>query len=51
MRDEFAALSQCAAIWDMKSCQATNKFRERTITFPSAIRLASQPFVRSALPA
>lgn len=31
MRDEFAALSQCAAIWDIKSHQATNKFRERTI--------------------
>jgi hypothetical protein len=31
MRDEFAALSQCTAIWDIKSHQATNKFRERTI--------------------
>lgn len=31
MRDEFAALSQCAAIWDIKSHQATNKFRERTV--------------------
>ncbi len=30
MRDEFAALSECAAIWDVKSYQATNKFRERT---------------------
>ncbi len=31
MRDEFAALSECAAIWDTKSRQATNRFRERTI--------------------
>ena len=31
MRDEFAALSECAAIWDNKSRQATNRFRERTI--------------------
>jgi hypothetical protein len=30
MRDEFAALSECAAIWDIKSHQATDKFRERT---------------------
>lgn len=30
MRDEFAALSECAAIWDVKSYQATDKFRERT---------------------
>ncbi len=30
MRDEFAALSECGAIWDVKSYQATNKFRERT---------------------
>jgi hypothetical protein len=30
MRDEFAALSECAAIWDVKSYQATNKFKERT---------------------
>jgi hypothetical protein len=31
MRDEFAALSECGAIWDTKSRQATNRFRERTI--------------------
>jgi Protein of unknown function (DUF4236) len=30
MRDEFAALSECGAIWDVKSYQTTNKFRERT---------------------
>jgi len=30
MRDEFAAVSGCSAIWDVKSEQATNKFRERT---------------------
>ena len=30
MRDQFAALSECAAIWDVKSYQTTNKFRERT---------------------
>ena len=30
MRDEFAALSECAAVWDIKTHQATNKFRERT---------------------
>jgi hypothetical protein len=31
MRDAFAALSECNAIWDVKSFQATNQFRERTI--------------------
>jgi hypothetical protein len=31
MRDAFAALSDCAAIWDVKSYQATDKFHERTI--------------------
>jgi hypothetical protein len=30
-RDEFAALCDCAAIWDVKSHQATDKFHERTI--------------------
>ncbi|MDP9038408.1 MAG: DUF4236 domain-containing protein [Acidobacteriota bacterium] len=29
-RDEFAALCECAAIWDIKSHQATDKFHERT---------------------
>jgi hypothetical protein len=31
MRDEFASLSECAAIWDIKTHRATDKFRERTI--------------------
>jgi len=31
MRDAFAALSECNAIWDVKSFQATNQVRERTI--------------------
>jgi hypothetical protein len=31
MRDEFAAVSECAAIWDTKRRQETNRFRERTI--------------------
>ena len=31
MRDQFSALSECAAIWDVKAMQATDKFRERTI--------------------
>jgi hypothetical protein len=30
LRDEFAALSDCAAIWDVKTRQATDKFHERT---------------------
>lgn len=30
LRDEFAALSECAAIWDVKTRQATDKFHERT---------------------
>jgi hypothetical protein len=30
MRDDFAGLSECAAIWDVKSYQATDKFHERT---------------------
>jgi hypothetical protein len=30
MRDEFASLSESAAIWDIKSQQATDRFRERT---------------------
>lgn len=30
MRDDFAALSECAVIWDIKTHQATDKFRERT---------------------
>ena len=31
MRDEFTSLSECAAIWDVKADQATDKFRERTV--------------------
>ena len=31
MRDDFTALGECAAIWDIKSQQATDKVRERTI--------------------
>ncbi len=31
MRDEFAALCDCAAIWDVKTHQATDKFHERTV--------------------
>lgn len=30
MRDDFAALCECAAIWDVKSHQATDRFHERT---------------------
>jgi hypothetical protein len=30
-RDEFAALCDCMAIWDVKTHQATDKFHERTI--------------------
>jgi hypothetical protein len=30
MRDEFAALCECAAIWDVKTHQATDRVRERT---------------------
>ena len=31
LRDEFASLSECASIWDIKTHQATDKFHERTI--------------------
>jgi hypothetical protein len=30
MRDDFASLTECAAIWDIKAHQATDQFRERT---------------------
>jgi hypothetical protein len=30
MRDSFAGLSECAAIWDIRSHQAADNFRERT---------------------
>lgn len=36
MRDAFAAVCECAAIWDIKSRQATNRVRERTT---AAVRL------------
>lgn len=39
LRDEFAALCDCAAIWDIKSTQATDKFHERTT---ANIRLSRQ---------
>jgi hypothetical protein len=31
LRDEFEALCECAAIWDVKTRQATDKFHERTV--------------------
>jgi hypothetical protein len=30
MRDDFAALCECAAIWDVKTHQSTDKFHQRT---------------------
>ncbi len=30
MRDDFTALSECAAIWDIKTEQSTDKIRQRT---------------------
>jgi Protein of unknown function (DUF4236) len=30
MRDDFAALCECEAVWDIKSYQTTDKFHERT---------------------
>jgi hypothetical protein len=30
LRDQFAALTECVAIWDIKTRQATDKFHERT---------------------
>ena len=30
LRDQFAALTECAVIWDIKTRQATDKFHERT---------------------
>ena len=33
MRDDFASLGECAAIWDVKCHQATDKFRERTTAY------------------
>lgn len=31
LKDEFAALCDCASVWDVKTHQATDKFHERTI--------------------
>jgi DNA-directed RNA polymerase subunit RPC12/RpoP len=31
LRDDFAAMAECTVIWDIKSEQATDKVRERTI--------------------
>jgi hypothetical protein len=39
LKDEFAALCECASIWDVKSHQATDKFHERTT---ANIRVARQ---------
>lgn len=38
MRDDFAALGECAAIWDVKSDRATDRVRERTIASRSVTR-------------
>jgi len=38
MRDAFASLSECAAIWDVKSRQATDKVHERTTASHSLAR-------------
>jgi hypothetical protein len=38
MRDDFTALAECAAIWDVKTEQATDKLRERTIASRSISR-------------
>ncbi len=38
LRDDFTALAECAAIWDVKAEKATDKFRERTIANRSVSR-------------
>ena len=38
MRDAFAGLCECAAIWDIKSRQANDRIRERTIAFEKVDR-------------
>ena len=38
MRDEFAALAECTAIWDKKSRQSTDKVRERTTADERVVR-------------
>lgn len=45
LRDEFAALAECKAIWDIKTRQATDKVRERT----TAIMKLSRERVRFEL--
>jgi hypothetical protein len=45
LRDVFAALSECTAIWDIKSEQATDKVRERT----TASTRISREWVRFSL--
>ncbi len=38
LRDEFAALSECASIWDVKTRQATDPFHERTTALTRVAR-------------
>jgi len=38
MRDEFTALAECNAIWDVTAQRATDKYRERTTAINSIIR-------------
>ena len=38
MRDDFTALSECNAIWDITAKRATDKYRERTTAVNSIIR-------------
>lgn len=38
LRDDFSALSECAATWDVKAERATDQFRERTIASRSVSR-------------
>jgi DNA-directed RNA polymerase subunit RPC12/RpoP len=38
LRDDFTALSDCAAIWDVKAERATDQFHERTIANRSVSR-------------
>lgn len=38
MRDEFAALCECGAIWDKKARQATDRVKERTIAVEKIFR-------------
>ena len=38
MRDEFSALSECNAIWDITAQRETDKYRERTTAVNSIVR-------------